>query len=120
MTALIIVALIGFGLIFGSFVNALVWRMHAQDELKEQLEKLRAKKKTKDFEKTITESETHLRELSMSKGRSMCSKCHHPLAPNDLVPLLSWLWLRGKCRYCRKPIEDTPLLEAGLPVAFVV
>lgn len=55
----------------------------------------------------------------MSKGRSMCSRCNHPLATKDLVPLFSWLWLRGKCRYCTKPIEDTPLLEIGLPIAFV-
>lgn len=120
MTALIIVFLAGLGMIFGSFVNALVWRWHGQDELNEKIGKLQAKKKrTAADDKRLAEMQTELRTLSMSKGRSMCSKCHHPLAVQDLIPLFSWLWLRGRCRYCHQPIEDTPLLEAGLPLFFV-
>lgn len=38
-------------------------------------------------------------------GRSRCPVCKHELAPSDLVPLLSWLWLRARCRYCRAPIS---------------
>lgn len=37
---------------------------------------------------------------SILRGRSRCALCGHVLAPRDLVPLLSWLALRGKCRYC--------------------
>lgn len=33
-------------------------------------------------------------------GRSHCPACGHTLAARDLVPLLSWLFLRGKCRFC--------------------
>lgn len=33
-------------------------------------------------------------------GRSHCDHCGHTLSPADLVPLLSWLALGGKCRYC--------------------
>ena len=33
-------------------------------------------------------------------GRSACPACDHPLGPADLVPLLSWLSTRGRCRYC--------------------
>jgi leader peptidase (prepilin peptidase)/N-methyltransferase len=33
-------------------------------------------------------------------GRSVCTACGHPLAWRDLVPLASWLLLRGHCRYC--------------------
>ncbi len=36
--------------------------------------------------------------------RSACLHCGHQLNALDLVPLLSWLLLRGRCRYCRKPI----------------
>ncbi len=36
---------------------------------------------------------------------SECEHCHHKLAPKDLVPLLSWILLRGKCRYCHKKIS---------------
>lgn len=100
---MIIIYLVAIGLILGSFVNALVWRFHAQAELAEKGHK---------------KGQPTAEELSMVKGRSMCSKCHHELAPKDLVPLFSWLYLRGKCRYCKKPIEDTPLVELLLPVFF--
>jgi len=121
MTIFWVVALAGLGLIFGSFCNALVWRLRGQELLHEKIEKLRAKKKpTKTDTAELAEAKQELQTLSMSKGRSMCSKCRHSLAAKDLVPLFSWLWLAGKCRYCRKPIEDTPLLEAGLPIMFLV
>lgn len=54
------------------------------------------------------------------RGRSECTHCHHQLATKDLVPVLSWLWLRGKCRYCGKPIEDSPLVELAVPALFVL
>ena len=33
-------------------------------------------------------------------NRSACEHCGHVLGARDLIPLASWLWLRGKCRYC--------------------
>ncbi len=33
-------------------------------------------------------------------GRSACPHCRHRLGPRDLVPVLSWLVARGRCRYC--------------------
>lgn len=42
------------------------------------------------------------RGLSWTSGRSMCPKCKHPLAFWDLIPLLSYIGLGGKCRYCKK------------------
>ncbi len=103
---MIIVVLAIFGVIFGSFVNALVWRLHEQEGLvgkkSEAAQKLRS-------------------ELSISKGRSMCPHCHHTLAAKDLVPLLSWISLWGKCRYCHKPISwQYPLVEALTGVLFIV
>jgi prepilin signal peptidase PulO-like enzyme (type II secretory pathway) len=53
-------------------------------------------------------------------GHSECPNCHHLLAPKDLVPILSWLFLRGKCRYCHKPIPDSPFIELITPVLFVL
>ncbi|HZM64192.1 MAG TPA: prepilin peptidase, partial [Candidatus Saccharimonadales bacterium] len=52
--------------------------------------------------------------------RSECDSCHHKLGASDLIPVVSWVLLRGKCRYCRKPIKDSPLTELALPVLFVV
>lgn len=37
-------------------------------------------------------------------GRSCCNHCHKTLAARDLIPLVSFVILRGRCRYCHKPI----------------
>ena len=36
----------------------------------------------------------------ISRGRSHCTSCGHVLGAADLVPLFSWLFLKGRCRYC--------------------
>jgi len=87
LTAYLAIVVALYGLIIGSFINALVWRLHEK--------------------KGIAHGE-----------RSECPHCHHALAAKDLVPVLSWLWLRGKCRYCHKPISlqypAVELITAGL------
>src|SRR5689334_17322278 len=46
------------------------------------------------------------RGLSLSDPpRSFCPKCKHELGFWDLFPLLSWLLLRGKCRYCQAKVS---------------
>lgn len=45
-----------------------------------------------------------LAEESILTPRSHCPKCKHPLAIFELVPVLSWLFLRGRCRYCHERI----------------
>lgn len=102
---MVYVMLVVFGLSLGSFVNALVWRLHEQEEL---------------IEKKPLGIGRKLRELSIVRGRSMCPNCEHELAAKDLVPVFSWLALRGKCRYCRKPIPDTPLPEILVPILAVL
>lgn len=55
------------------------------------------------------------------KGRSHCHRCRHPLGARDLVPVLSFLVLRGSCRYCRGAIGwSYPAIEIALVAAFVV
>lgn len=54
---------------------------------------------------------------------SHCPHCKHPLAARDNIPLLSWLLLRGRCRYCKAPISiQYPLVEllSGTASAIVV
>lgn len=41
---------------------------------------------------------------SWIRGRSHCPRCAHALKPRDLVPLFSYIALRGRCRYCTGPI----------------
>lgn len=102
---MIIAILTVLGLCLGSFVNALVWR------LREQATHPGNKKA----------DEQYRARLSISSGRSMCPVCHHDLAAKDLVPVLSWLSLGGKCRYCQTFISPqypaVELITAGLFVA---
>ena len=46
------------------------------------------------------------------KGRSQCPSCNEPLAPIDLIPVFTWLFLRGRCRHCKTRISiKYPLIE---------
>lgn len=47
---------------------------------------------------------------SFLKGRSKCPHCGHVLRVPDLVPVFSWLFLRGRCRYCGKKVSVRYLL----------
>lgn len=38
-------------------------------------------------------------------SRSKCDKCNHVLAWYDLIPIFSYIFLKGKCRYCHKKIS---------------
>jgi leader peptidase (prepilin peptidase)/N-methyltransferase len=77
-----------FGLLFGSAINAMVWRLHVG--------------------------------RSWAKGRSECPDCGHVLSSRDLVPVLSWLMLGGRCRYCRAPIKDHPVVEVATSIVFAL
>lgn len=49
---------------------------------------------------------------SIARGRSKCMHCGHTLGVADLVPVLSYVLLGGKCRYCRSRISwQYPLVE---------
>ena len=61
----------------------------------------------------------------LPRGRSIvsppsaCPHCGHRLAPRDLVPLVSFLRTRGRCRYCAASISlQYPLVEAGCAAGF--
>jgi prepilin signal peptidase PulO-like enzyme (type II secretory pathway) len=95
-----------FGLLFGSFSNAVVWRLHEQGAGYEPDE--RPKKTVKS-------------DVSISHGRSMCPHCEHQLSAFDLIPVLSWLMLAGKCRYCHKPISGQyPFVELLMAALFAL
>nr|WP_221277183.1 A24 family peptidase [Deinobacterium chartae] len=52
------------------------------------------------------------RRESVAFPPSHCPHCQHRLGPADLVPVLSWLFLRGRCRYCAHPISPRyPVVE---------
>lgn len=43
--------------------------------------------------------------LNFVKGRSFCPNCHTTLKPYDMIPVLSWFLLKGKCRFCGEKIS---------------
>ena len=54
-------------------------------------------------------------------GRSSCPLCKHVLSWQDLVPVFSFLFLKGKCRYCGKPISwQYPLVELATGFLFAL
>lgn len=51
---------------------------------------------------------------SVLRGRSRCMRCGHTLGALDLVPIFSYLFLRGRCRYCSTRVSlQYPLVEAA-------
>ena len=53
---------------------------------------------------------------------SHCDACQHPLSPKDLIPVFSYLWLRGRCRHCQALVPRRSLwveLSAGLLFALI-
>lgn len=77
-----------FGLVIGSFLNAVIWRI--------------------DSERPVW------------RGRSVCPACLHELSWQDLIPVVSFLLLSGRCRYCAEPISwQYPLVELATGILFV-
>jgi prepilin signal peptidase PulO-like enzyme (type II secretory pathway) len=101
------------GLIIGSFLGASVWRLRAR-----QL-RLDAKNSEK-IEASDKHEVAKLQHKSIKSDRSVCLHCGHVLKWYDLIPLLSWVLLKAKCRYCHKPIGwFEPAIELGLAAFFV-
>lgn len=77
------------GACFGSFIDALTWRIHTK--------------------------------RNFVSERSECEHCHHVLGPLDLIPIVSWVVLGGKCRYCGAKIGVRVVItEVTLAALFVV
>lgn len=54
-------------------------------------------------------------------GRSKCESCKHELAWYDLIPIISFIKLKGKCRYCSKPFSSEYMFsEIGTGVMFAL
>src|SRR3989344_4699898 len=55
------------------------------------------------------------------KGRSHCDFCKKKLAWFDLIPVISFVWLRGRCGYCHKKLSwQYPLIELASGFLFVI
>ena len=58
--------------------------------------------------------------LSILYPPSRCPRCSQSLKSYDNVPIFGWVWLRGRCRYCKRPISGRyPLIECFTAVLFI-
>jgi len=102
------------GLLVGSFLNVVIlrlpermaaaWRQEARDVLELQAD-------TTPLPPGIVREPSH------------CPHCKHPLSALDNIPLIGWLLLRGRCRYCQSKISiQYPLVEllSGVLSAVIV
>lgn len=97
------------GLVIGSFLNVIIYRLPKMLEI--------AWKKNCDLEKQ-PESK-----FNLASPPSMCPYCNHRISATENIPLLSYLWLKGKCRHCKTSISFRyPLVEllSGLSTALSV
>lgn len=102
-----------FGAVLGSFAAASVWRLRARQLVDD-------KAAGEPVDKHEYKALLPLTKSNFKNDRSRCLSCQHPLAWYDLLPLVSWLSLGGRCRYCRKPIgRFEPLMELGVAAYFV-
>jgi len=90
-----------FGLCIGSFLNCVIYRT----ELQENMPKGSPRRKA----------------VSFLRGKSFCPHCKHTLSWQDLFPVFSFLFLGGKCRYCRKKISwQYPIVELFSGLIFLL
>jgi leader peptidase (prepilin peptidase)/N-methyltransferase len=93
-----------FSLCVGSFLNVVIYRLPKMMEQSWQQEYLEYFEPEKE----------HLvpPRFNLAVPRSRCPQCQHQLGALDNIPLLSWLALKGRCRYCQTPIPRRyPLVE---------
>lgn len=94
-----------FALLVGSFLNVVVHRLPKMMEAEwhEQCAELRGE--------TALQPGTH-KPYNLLVPRSACPHCGHQITALENIPLLSWMWLRGRCSACAAPISARyPLVE---------
>jgi leader peptidase (prepilin peptidase)/N-methyltransferase len=61
------------------------------------------------------------RDMSLLKPPSACTQCGKNIPPYDNIPVLSYIILGGKCRFCRSKISFAyPLVEILTPLSFLI
>lgn len=100
------------GAIVGSFLNVVVYRLPVMLEMRWQREALL------QLAQPLPAS---VPRFNLLLPRSCCPHCQYPVAARDNIPLLSFLWLKGKARCCGEPISwRYPLVEVATAVLFVL
>ena len=94
-----------FSLMVGSFLNVVIHRLPIMMERDWHAEYT-------DYFGDHTSPIPATGRYNLMVPRSRCPHCDHPIGALENIPLLSWLWLKGRCRNCRAPISARyPLVE---------
>ncbi len=109
-----------FGLCIGSFLNDVIYRLPACQRLSAAMAG-REKGESVFFSENRSRSSTPRTVLGRySLSRSYCPHCKTILRWYDLIPFFSFLFLRGRCRYCSKQISiQYPIVEIITGILFV-
>jgi leader peptidase (prepilin peptidase) / N-methyltransferase len=114
--AVLFVAVALFGLVVGSFLNVVVFRLPVMLERAWRAEGAA----TEDEEFTPPAHATHGR-FDLWWPPSACPSCGQPIKLQHNVPVLSWLMLRGRCAHCEAPVSKRyPLVEGFAAIAALV
>ena len=107
----VLVALAGFlGLLVGSFLNVVIYRLPKMMEQQWQAECAEL-----SGQGVIPAAE----KFSLVSPRSRCSNCGHMIAWHENIPLLSYVFLRGKCSVCGAPFGIRyPFVELSTALLF--
>ncbi|WP_237380173.1 A24 family peptidase [Cupriavidus sp. SW-Y-13] len=91
------------GLLVGSFLNVVIHR----------LPKMMDHEEANYIAELRGEPLPHPERYNLMVPRSACPHCHHPIAAWENIPVVSYLFLRGRCASCKTPISIRyPLVEA--------
>ena len=94
-----------FGLLVGSFLNVVIYRLPRMMEARWAAEAAEIEGRALPDEDGTP--------FNLVVPRSRCPHCGHPITALENIPLLSWLWLRGRCAQCKARISARyPLIEA--------
>ena len=103
----IVLALLG--LMIGSFLNVVIHRLPLMMERSWKLESA----------ETLGVAIAEPAPITLSTPRSRCPSCGHTITWYENIPVLSYLWLRGRCSACKTPISARyPLVEVFTGVLF--
>ncbi len=87
------------GLLVGSFLNVVIYRVPVMMERSFKRDYLEYFEPDSELLKTKEEP------FNLFVPRSRCPNCGHKITAWENIPVLSWLFLRGKCSGCKKPIS---------------
>jgi leader peptidase (prepilin peptidase) / N-methyltransferase len=96
-----------FGLVIGSFLNVVIHRLPVmiEREWRTECAPLTGADAAQDPP------------YNLMRPRSACPGCQAPITALQNIPLLSWLWLKGRCAHCQRPIPARyPLVELATAV----